>query len=205
MSSFRRRMMMAAKQGRILPSEYQLLPYIVIGGSTCFKTGFIPTTMCRVELTFKGVASNSSIAGIYFGCREGYNNKSFYFCGRASSGSATSITAELGWNTIRTVSANVDAHDKNTIGVHNGEFYINDTILATYTNTFSPTRELYLFALNNAGSKFTSISTPNGYFYSSQIWDNDGNLIRDYVPVKRLSDNRKGIYDFVNNTFTTSS
>jgi hypothetical protein len=40
--------------------------------------------------------------------------------------------------------------------------------------------------------------------YWCKIYESDV-LVRDYVPVKRISDNKYGIYDQVNNTFTSAT
>ena len=189
---------MAHKQGG-LPSDYEQLEFITTGPSTYFTTGFVPTTGCKVEVTIKGTATTSQKAGALFGSRSGWNNKSFYLRCGVSSGSATNMTAYLGYSTERSVNVNINASDKNVFGVDNGTFYINDTILGTYTDTFSPVYELYLLRINNAGSLFQDSAVGN--LYSAKIWDDNGRLVRDYVPVKRLADNAEGIYDLVNNTF----
>ncbi len=53
---------------------------------------------------------------------------------------------------------------------------------------------------------FYKSSLDQGYYnyYYVKIWDND-TLVRDYVPVKRLSDNKYGLYDYVNDTFYSSA
>lgn len=184
-----------------LPSGYEQLEYITTGDSTYFLTGFVPTTGCKVEVTIKGTATTSQKAGALFGSRSGWNNKSFYLRCGVSSGSATNMTALCGYSSERSVSVNINASDKNVFGVDNGTFYINDTILGTYTDVFSPIYELYLLMVNNAGSPQTSVISPIGNLYGAKIWDDNGNLVRDYVPAKRLADNAEGIYDLVNNTF----
>lgn len=194
----RRRAMMFEKVGG-LPSDYEQLEFITTDASTYFTTGFVPTTGCKVEVTIKGTSTTSSKAGTLFGSRSGWNNRAFYFRCTTTSGSATNMTAILGYSTERSMTVNINASDKNVFGVDNGTFYINDTILDTYTDTFSPVYELYLMRINSAGSPFNSAAVGN--LYGAKIWDDNGNLVRDYVPVKRLADNAEGIYDLVNNTF----
>ena len=196
----RRRAMMFEKVGG-LPSDYEQLEFITTFASTYFTTGFVPTTGCKVEVEIKGTATTSKKAGALFGSRSGWNNNSFYLRCGASSGSATNMTALCGYSSERSVSVNINASDKNVFGVDNGTFYINDTVLGTYTDVFSPTYELYLLTVNNAGSPQANVFSPIGNFYGAKIWDDNGRLVRDYVPVKRLADNVEGIYDLVNNTF----
>lgn len=47
---------MEYKQGG-LPSGYEQLEFITTAGTTYFTTGFVPTTGCKVEVTFKGTAT----------------------------------------------------------------------------------------------------------------------------------------------------
>ena len=60
----------------------------------------------------------------------------------------------------------------------------------------------YLFRINGSAgdSKLGKIK-----LYEWQLYDRNNNLIRDYVPCKRISDNEAGLYDFVSETFYPSA
>lgn len=62
------------------------------------------------------------------------------------------------------------------------------------------------FKLLGYNSSATTVTTPYGYryLYSAKLYDN-GVLVRDYIPVKRKSDNKCGLYDMMNNTFVSSA
>ena len=65
---------------------------------------------------------------------------------------------------------------------------------------------------SNIGSKSYNIyismnvrsDTPNFSLYLFKIWDN-GKLIRDFIPARRLSDNKVGMYDKVEGKFYASA
>ena len=72
----RREMMGASVQPTPpIPPEYAEEEYIRISGKSKYiETDFSPTQLCRVEIEFKGTATNSSKAGSLFGSRNGWNN-----------------------------------------------------------------------------------------------------------------------------------
>lgn len=191
------------KKSKALPDEYVQLEYLNCVNNY-LATDYVPSARCKIELTYKGNSIYANKAGAIFGCRDGYRENAVYFRTYASSGSATTTTCEFGWgNEATAVSENAfDANDKHVYGVYNGVFYVDDTIIYTFTTTVSPNFELYIFGINDAGSKL-NVSTPMGYIYKVQIWDNDGKLVRDYIPAKRLNDNQEGLFDFVNGQFIT--
>ena len=195
-----RRHMMGSK---MLPLEYEQLEYVTVSGnSVLFNTGYVPTKGCKVELLFKGTSTTSTKAGAMFGCRTGWNNKSFYFRTGVSSGTATNMTVYMGYSTERSVSGvDINASSKNLYGLDNGKFYINDTVLGSYFDSFSPVYELYLMKINNSGSPLTAVSSPYGNLYNCRIWDDNGKMVRFYVPVRRVSDNAVGIFDLIYGTF----
>ena len=86
------------------------------------------------------------------------------------------------------------AHNKFT--VNGDEYAINPP--DTYSQDTTP-----LYIGNYGGGPDDTLSL-EGYFEYCKIWQ-DGTLIRDYVPVRRNSDQANGVYDCVNNTFTTIS
>ena len=60
---------------------------------------------------------------------------------------------------------------------------------------------MYIFALHRASIYNTGTSIRCYYF---KIWDN-GTLIRDLIPAKRISDGVTGLYDIVNDKFYTNA
>lgn len=195
----------AAQTSKVLPSGYAQLEYITTDSSTLFRTGFIPNERCRVEVTFQGTATTTLKAGAMFGVRDGYKINGLYLRTQVSSGSATTTTFELGIGgvVLSLNDVNINSNDIHVYGVNAGVFYVDDTIVETTSETTSPSYELYLMAINNADSRL-NVSSPIGKLYRAQIWDDSSKLVRDYIPVKRLSDNVTGLFDLENNTFVTN-
>ena len=67
----------------------------------------------------------------------------------------------------------------------------------TYTFTEEPTYSFYMGAVNRGGS---ATLKPKLTIYSWKFYQDD-ELIRDYIPCYRRSDNKPGLYDLVNNEF----
>jgi len=65
------------------------------------------------------------------------------------------------------------------------------------------TYNMYIFANNSVGSA-TQLA-PGLKLYYLKLYDFEGNLLRDYVPAERNSDNVVGLYDLVSNTFFTNA
>lgn len=183
-----------------IPPEYAEEEYISIWGvSQYIETDFVPTQLCRVEIEFKGTATNSSKAGGLFGSRNGWNYNSFYFRTAVSSGTATNLTAIMGFKTERTQIVNVNASDKHIYGIDAGRFYIDNETIGTYNDTFTPGYPIYIMRINSAGTP--NGSSPIGNLYYCKCWDDQGELVRDYKPVTRIADSAKGLYDVVTQTF----
>lgn len=102
----------------------------------------------------------------------------------------------------KSVSANtkylldVEANNGTITTIWNGE-----STSTSYSGTMNKEFSMYLFGNNmaNNASELSSITV-----YSCKIYDNDV-LVRDYIPVKRNSDNVCGLWDKVNEVFYTSS
>lgn len=78
----------------------------------------------------------------------------------------------------------------------NNAIYVNDTYVTTYTKPNS-TRNFFLFGYTGQYQYGYS----NIVMYSARLWDNNGVIIRDYIPCYRKSDNTPGMYDLVTSTF----
>lgn len=176
---------------------YEILEYIESTGTQYFDTGFMPNQDTKVVMDMQGVSiSASEPASSFWGARTSSsskcfgvywhkNNATFYsFYNNGYSEGGTSFPTER-----ITVT-----QDKNVTTVG------NVTIERTYA-AFQCAYNLYLFAFNDAGTvKWYGLNRG----YGGQIYDN-GVLIRDYQPRRRLSDGLVGFYDKVNHTFGGSA
>lgn len=199
--SMRRR---AVEKTKGLPDGYLQLDYIDTN-TRKFSTGFLPNKFSKVEIVYKGTQLSSTKAGPLFGCRDAYKTNGFYYRTYASNASDTTTRFELGWGNeiFSTETLNIDSSDLHVYGVNGGVFYVDDIVVHTFDTTTTPGYELYINAINNGGSAI-NISGANGNLYSFKIWDN-GEMVRNYIPVKRLNDNVKGLFDLINNQFIVST
>lgn len=85
--------------------------------------------------------------------------------------------------------------------INNSYMNINDTIITDTSRSNIGTKNMYIFALNNGGSPgfFSSLK-----LYYLQIYNSKNVLMRDFIPVKRKSDNEICLYDRVTNQFFTN-
>lgn len=187
--------------GEILPMDYQQVEYIQSTGTQWIDTVFVPNQDTRVVMDFQPTVAS---AAIIFGSRQYFENNSFMFNmgGSASSPNFVTSYASQATYTIKKVDTERHIVDKNKNELYLDNVKINTSF--TYQNFTAP-GPLNLFAGYSA-----NITPAGGYFpcsiklYSCQIYDN-GELIRDFVPCFRTSDNVVGLYDKVNNMFYTNS
>lgn len=172
-----------------LPSGYVELEYIESTGTQYINTGFIPNQDTRAVLD---IESDEAIPECHvFGSRSGMSSDEF----------CVLIDAQLKWRTdygtsqVTTNSAPRSGRiliDKNKATTTIGTVTLQNT-----AQTFSAGCPMYLFAINTAGSTTTFASVK---LHSSQIYDN-GTLVRDFTPARRVSDSAVGLYDSVNGQF----
>ena len=185
---------------------YEELEYVegTTTGSTgsYIDTGIKPTQNTKVEVKFSvnELGANQCVIGGR-NASSGDQRNSFSIWGNVSNKirfdyQSTSIlypstSAAISANTVYTV---IKDKEKNYVdGVQQ-----NSNDITTFTSNYS----MFLFAVNSGVSG--SQSCLSGKIYYCKIWDNDI-LVRDFIPVKRLSDNAIGMYDRVSGTFFTNS
>lgn len=173
---------------------YHEIEYIESTGTQYIDTGFVPNQDTSVEVKFSLQSNN----GFLYQTRVSTNIDAFGFCYtqdnrlRFDYGSISDGFLTLPENIIDVTSVNTIKQDKN-------KYYINEKYVEEYSYLqFTSPGNLYLFAGN-----YNNEST-GGYIsariYAFKIWDN-GTLIRDFVPVYRITDNVIGLYDKVNGVF----
>ena len=177
----------------ILPNGYTQLEYIKSNGTQYINTGFKPTSNTRVVMNVEPLEVPSILA--FFGTRD-----------------SSTPTASLSYNAWATNTTHIRSDyfgssilSNETNILTKGTIDKNKNILTGYgqtiTNTTSTGKEcsynLFLLACNDMGTAKYYLKS---ILYSCKIYDND-TLIRDFVPVKRISDNEYGLWDKVTKTF----
>lgn len=179
-----------------LPSikNYIKLEYIASSGTQYINTDFIPNSKTRIVMD--AYRSNASAADHFFGVRTGSQSKNgfaFYiYNSNWRSGYGNEVLGSSNPSSGRYL---IDKN-KNLVDINNGSISITNT-----EQTFTCEGPAYLFAMNSVGSN-------PGYgtfrLYSCKIYD-DGILVRDFIPVKRLSDKVVCLYDKRDGKFYTNS
>ena len=93
--------------------------------------------------------------------------------------------------------------DFHKIEVKNQSFYVDDVQIGSFAsiNNFTATRNSYLVGVNgDANYDYGALNVSGSKIKYCKIWQS-GTLVRDFIPVKRNSDNVIGMYDTVTNTF----
>ena len=190
-----------------LPSEYQQVKDIVNIGSAYLNTGVTDKSGLRIvaDVKYNQFLQN---ANTLFGT--GGGNPVYRFnainpsasrrmlVGYDNTGSTQSdsgVILDMNRHTIDVLMS--DAERSITI---DGELKWSDTTEKTYE---SKNQQMLLFAYRYNGSPNTSYIA-RAALYSCQIYDND-NMIRDFVPCRRKSDNRAGLYDRITRQFFTNA
>ena len=178
-----------------LPQGYQEVEYIESSGTQYIDTGYKPTSNnLRIACEFEYTADHS--ASSVFGSESSgkysivpWGAPEFYV------GSSTQLLAQT---TALNTKYALDAHaNAGTLTVSlNGK-----TNSASYSGSILTTVNMGIFCNIIAGvaNQFCSMK-----LYAMYIYDN-GNLVRDFVPCYRKSDNVAGLYDLVNNVFYTNA
>lgn len=172
----------------VIPSGLVELEYIKSTGTQYIDTGFKPNQDTRISITVD--FPRSSTTWLYGGRTAAGSNSFGFLC--------------LNGNTYRFDYASsmneltAKPTGKFTLDSNKNKCYINDELVFTTTyKTFTSPVSMYIFNVNNNGSAKEGSSAK---LYSCKIYNN-GTLIRDFIPVKRISDNGYGLWDKVTKAF----
>lgn len=175
-----------------IPVEYQLVEYLESSGTQYIITEHKPTSLTEIQT--KIFYLNSQQTGAYFGCQTSSNTQAYkgYFY--------NTTNYRLGSDTISASSLNGVILD---VFMNQHNVIINtSTTPFPYTITNPPVGnlKLYIFANNNNGSA-TNLGSGRIYYFKI-ISDNE--VVVNFYPVYRKSDNKPGMYDIVNGVFYTN-
>lgn len=198
--------------------NYRILEYIESSGTQYIDTGISPasylnTLVIQADMQYTSVPTGSSTQSYLFGT--GYysstssNRKNIVMGYRGAT--STSSFAMLNGGQLSdatTISgASLDAN-RHIFTISQPEHYYqiddrNKTFSSTITSNL--TANLLIFAGRATGSSGNNVNYySSARLYSFKIYNNTV-LIRDFVPVERLSDSKVGLYDLINDQFYTNS
>lgn len=116
-------------------------------------------------------------------------------------GSSYNPIFHLAWNKKSPSTSFVADSDYHVFKAHDGVVAIDDVSIAMGSQTVYLVSNILLFR-----GSYSSNNTYNSYMRlkSCKIWDENDNLVRDFIPVLRRSDKKPGLYDLVNDVFYTN-
>lgn len=162
----------------LLPQGYTRLAWVESDGTAVIDTGYAP--IATTELYFEA----SGIGGHYIGSRTAFDGSGTQMYSFYAPNANTFRFDWLGY--VNTVAINGIVHvlcKPKSVTV-NGIVITRDITKKALSNT------MYLFGTNGGGNCFAGTR-----FYKVTIWSNSSTLVRDFVPVKRTSDNAVGFLD----------
>lgn len=177
-------------------SGYKELDYIYAPSGTLIDTNFIPNSNTKIDCMMRWTKIDTN--NFAFGAGVGYQDRNIELY---SSGASF----EIHYSAYTTIGSYTYGkyfrfvQDKGLVTVYNE----NGSQNSTYnfgTKTFDCVYKMHIFGLNRGSNNPSPYPNYLRYF---KIWDN-GTLVRDYVPVERVSDSVVGLYDKQNNVFYTN-
>lgn len=194
-----------------LPSGYRAIDYIESTGAQYLDTGYVPgpTTRFDADMQFVGERRVDAEISKWFGAQEGtvslacnfgadmsQTNTLFFWVNNTSAGGGSHQVGVI---------ADRQARSRFTLDAASGEVHYGETTIhcAAKTTTHS-SHSLYLFGNHMSDGSARMLDCYGMRVYGWKIYDGE-TLVRDYVPARRVSDDKAGLYDLVNNTFAVSS
>lgn len=153
----------------------KFVDYVITDGSSYIDTEFYPSANTYIEYTFEVPRKPTGNFNGLFGSRQ---NTTYYpynvFATKAQ-------TFRIDYGKYDETGHLFDLNTKYTMRAGNGEVYINDKLVKSYTVAYKGTSpySMYLGNFNNAGTPYT-IGTPQK-IYPCPIYEN-GVLVRDLKP-----------------------
>ena len=181
-----------------LPDAYQQVEYIESTGTQYIDTNFVPNQDTGIEIKFS--SNNYADESLFvYGSGNSCDDAAFELYPWGNRLQFNYGTSDLFSDIEFDSNSIITAYQKKTqVG-----YFVDgvSTYLETHpANSFTSPYTLYLLALHRAD---LGVSTTEVKLYGCKIWDN-GNLVRDYIPCYRKTDNTAGLYDKINNSFYTN-
>ena len=171
------------------PTGYTLLEYLGVESSGAYiDTGVANTANAYFEVDCNWTSAPSNNSGI-FGAQISYEYAINAWQGTAfiSAGVHANISTPLTRHTLKADASGI---------------YIDSVATGVTPNwSYATGRNYYILANNYNGDV---LKASNAKVYSVKLWNGD-TLVRDFVPVKRDSDDVLGMYDLVNDVFYTNA
>ena len=192
---FRRRAMLSAPSGGLLPAEYQQVEYLQGSANAYINTGYYPNE--NTEIYLRGGWINNYADNPLFAVDAGGFSRTAFTCATTVNNRVVLVIQDFA-NTeyLFSVDAIVDIYlNKNEYSFDGVSTPVGRSI--SFTSQFP----LHLLGWDRSGNNILSGS---GRICKCQISES-GVLIHDLYPCYRKSDNKPGMYDIVMGQFLTNA
>lgn len=183
-----------------LPSGYQEVEYLESSGTQWINTQYSlwATSNWKLECKFNITESPQTNCTVFGTNRTGSTYKMFV----ASDSNLKMIMPTFGSRTISAVQTDtVYVLECNNMGTY-FESYLNGVLKNRLTKSATATSTAVLI-FHDANTSYGNLS---GRIYYAKFWAGEnGELVRDFVPCYRKSDEIAGLYDLANGVFYTNS
>ena len=181
-----------------LPSDFIKLKYLESTGTQIIKTGYIPTNNTGLYIDAYHTKYNGNTNGCTIGLRN-TNGNTYFFAPRVQ---RDTNGAGFGWGAFTTPGGNGNCRYEGSLNFLNDRKAIIAApafarrINALGTLAFTPTKDLYMFGMNNYDGAATSYSTYR--IYRAKISEGS-EIVRDFVPAYDERKTKPCMYDLINN------
>lgn len=178
-----------------LPAGYQEVEYIESPNAEYIDTGKTADSTSIIAFDFQYVSFNSSYNRI-FGARNAEGKGLLNI--RTSTTSGPYLLVENVHNWVSTTSIGTNKHSIKMDGYGHNLYYDNSVVSTNFTIKDDTLGNMWLFGTNQGG-------TDSNVRIFNYTHVKGGILIQKLVPCVRISDNKPGLYDTVNNEFLVNS
>ena len=181
-----------------LPSDFSKLKYLESTGTQIIKTGIIPTDSTGIYVDAYHTKYNGNTNGSVIGLRN-TNGNTYFTVGRVQ---RDTNGAGFGWGAYTIPGGNGNVRYEASLNFLNDRQSIitapafAQRINALVTLSFTPSKDLYMFGMNNYDGAATSYSTYR--IYRAKISEG-AEIVRDFVPAWDDTKQKPCMYDLINN------
>lgn len=197
--AIRRAMMLGQKPGGLLPGEYQQVEYIQTDGYAFIDTGVYGDNDTSVKLDFQLLQTGDYF---FFGARQTNTSAGYVFLLRGGTLFATAFDSS-GNQALKKNGVDAPADtDRHIIYQQKQNAFLDGELRTSSANTeFTTPNTLFIFRSHHStlSQKYMELKV------FSCIIDDDGTVIRNFVPCYRKTDSEIGMYDTVNGVFYTNA
>ena len=181
-----------------LPSDFIKLKYLESTGTQIIKTGIIPTDSTGIYVDAYHTKYNGDTDWSVIGLRN-TNGNTYFTVGRVQ---RDTNGAGFGWGAFTAPGGNGNVRYEASLNFLNDRKAIitapafAQRINALETLAFTPTKDLYMFGMNNYDGAATVYSTYR--IYRAKISEGS-EIVRDWVPAMDNRNSKPCMYDLINN------